>query len=166
LAGARRTRSAPPSRRTERPVPCWLRCDGRLLKPKLKKKEVQLGDLIVPVGVDAKQEAAGGDLDLNPVIQAKMVLERWPSGKRRGETALGSGAQGALKRLLKGVGGTLNQTAQQDQKMKKKDKLKQLDRDLANEAKADMATEKKRKDEEADFKKAEKAALAAAKGVV
>ena len=87
-------------------------------------------------------------------------------GRGRGEATLGAGAQGALKRLLKGVGGTLDQGAKANEKMKRADKLKQLDRSLMNEAKADAAAEKKRKADEAVFKQAEKQALEAKRGIV
>jgi len=139
---------------------------GRLLKPKLKKKDVQLHDLIVPVNHDAKSEA-GVDVDLNPVLAAKMVIES-DTGRTRskGTGTLGENAKGALKRLLKGVGGTLEQGGAGNVKMKRADKLKALDLSLAAEAKADAVVEKKRKEDEVKYKQAEKAALDAKRGIV
>ena len=67
-------------------------------------------------------------------LQAKLVLEEQQREKRGG--ALRPGAQGALRRLLRGVGGNLMRNSRGDAKREKKDQMRKLDRRLAKENKA------------------------------
>ena len=92
----------------------------------MKPKEVQLEDMLVPVNDGIKTEG-GADLDLNPVMQAKLVLES-ETGKTVEAGKLGSGAHGALRRLLKPLGGNFGVAKKDGVAANKQDKLKQLDR--------------------------------------
>jgi len=133
---------------------------GRLLKPRLKPKEVKLEDLIVPVSDNSAGEHEGGDVDLNPVLQAKMLLEA-DTGKKAGRTSFRKGAQGALRRLLRSVGGSFGAGEKEETARKKKDKLKQIDRDLAKEGQHAEAIARAKAEEERVYRQAERAAMEA-----
>jgi hypothetical protein len=130
------------------------------LRPKIKKKQVRLEDLIVSVDDNAKMEN-DADLDFNPVVQARMLIEAGEGrGSRRGRNKQRAGAAGALRRLLRSTGPLGKAT---EGGKRKADRLKQLDRNLAKQAAADEATAMHAAEEARIFQKAEKAALEARK---
>jgi len=130
------------------------------LRPKIKKKQVRLEDLIVSVDDNAKMEN-DADLDFNPVVQARMLIEAGEGrGSRRGRNKQRAGASGALRRLLRSTGPLGKAT---EGGKRKADRLKQLDRNLAKQAAADEATAMHAAEEARIFQKAEKAALEARK---
>ena len=102
------------------------------------------------------------DLDFNPVLQARMLIEKGEKS-RRGGKQLRAGAAGALGRLVKYIGGNLQGEQGKGMKGKKRDRIRELDRDLAKEAKAALALERAKEQDEALFRKAERAALEAKK---
>ena len=125
---------------------------GRMLMPKIRKKEVELKDLIVSADDNAKAEG-DTDLDLNPVLQAKMILEH-AEGRGKGHHALRPGARGALRKLR-----LFDHAKKPDKKANKLQMMKNLDRNLAKEGKAAEVLRAEEQAQEEMFKKAERAAL-------
>ena len=115
----------------------------------------------VPASDNEKAEGEV-DLDFNPVLQARMLIEKGEKS-RRGGKQLRAGAAGALGRLVKYIGGNLQGEQGKGMKGKKRDRIRELDRDLAKEAKAALALERAKEQDEALFRKAERAALEAKK---
>lgn len=135
---------------------------GRLLRPKVRKKEVKLEDLIVSTEDNAKAEG-DADLDLNPVVQAQMIIEGEKGTVKKGFKGTG-GRYGALRRLLANVGGEFKSTTATAGKKDKKAALQQLDRNLAKEGKQAAAAQRRADEDEKIYKQAERAALEAARG--
>jgi len=103
---------------------------GRMLKPKAKKKEeIDLDDLLV------RQSKAGeGDAEniMNPVFQARLALE---NDRAPREQALGTGAAGALGRLLRGARMSIGGGKKKGKAVGHKAQMDALDRSLEREAK-------------------------------
>ena len=143
---------------------------GRLLRPRMRKKEVHLADLIEPA--DAAHEfhdAHGHDLDLNPVVQARMIFEHdhgHHGGERRRE--LRPGGAGALGRLLQHLGGSFGAGDGHHRAHRaeatKRERIRQLDRELKHETEIARAAERRRAEDERIFRQAEQAALDAKRG--
>lgn len=133
---------------------------GRLLKPKVRKKEIKLEDLIVPADENARAEG-DMDLDLNPVVQARMIIENDVGG--HGGFKATAGRYGALRKLLVplGVSQLGSSSTARKGKKDKKAALKQLDRNLAKEGKQAEAEMRLKEEEERIFRQAERAALEA-----
>ena len=131
---------------------------GRFLQPKIRKKEVRLEDLIVSADDNAKFEG-DADLEFNPVVQARMLIEGVEKGHRKGKGGLGANAAGALKKLFRGMSFGEPSSAS----ARKKEKMRALDRNLAKDAKEQEALAKQREADEKVFKQAEAAALEAAR---
>ena len=133
---------------------------GRLLQPKLRKKEVELHDLIVPAGDSARQDE---DLNLNPVLQAKMIIEEGDHADKKSNFR--PGAAGALQRLLRGLGNSFFQEhdKKKAKEKEKRDQIRKLDRELKKETEKVQAVERRIVQDIKVFKEAEAAAKEAKK---
>jgi len=77
---------------------CWKVTDmKKLLAPKLKKAEPQIGDFIVHANVQMDGEAGAHDMALNPVVQARLLIEK-EEAEGRGHVKRNFAA-GALRKL-------------------------------------------------------------------
>ena len=104
-------------------------------------------DLIVSADDNAKFEG-DADLEFNPVVQARMLIEGVEKGHRKGKGGLGANAAGALKKLFRGMSFGEPSSAS----ARKKEKMRALDRNLAKDAKEQEALAKQREADEKVFK--------------